>query len=1023
MATSISTNDSIASVLCGLINSGTTSITISASDNYTPLVRLPDCVFLNATQLTRLAATRIIIEGTIEGSNLHDPFVRLPPLLAQLECYECIFVDPTVTAYVPNRFKSVSGLIPDWNTFFESHASLSAVNIGSSNLAGSLPAVLPNSITLFSVYSSALNGSIPSNFLSTIQQSATGPFSLTLSDNQLSGPFPGTMGLNSQSRVNLLTLNFAVNQLTGPLPNDLFNGNVLPQLTDVTLDLEINQIGGSIPDTFLSSFSLSTVKSFSLDLSSNRLTGTVASNILSNFNQSSLSIFSLSLENNQLSGDMARPYLFPWDNSPTLVSVIARLGSNLFTGGLPKRLFQETASLPSLNAIELNLSHNLLGDFLPVSLLSTVPPTTTANIFLQNTSISGTVPPGWLNLTSFGHSLTLNLSSNALTGSAFDVLIDFSGNPNTVQVLQLDASYNQLTGTIPKDFCAACTLAPALGAFELRLGGNQIEGPIAQEMLANPASLLLRYSFDFSSNQINGVLPASLMAPMNSSSAPNYQKLVFANNSITGPLPSAFYANTEFPAGTTITLDLSSNQIRQGLTSTFLSDIPSNIGSFNLLLDNNPLGGSFPDDFLMPIIHPPVAINRGYSLSVRNCGLSGSIPKDIFGEAKLAVLNLDHNAFSGTFRLDEILVNATSYSPTSSVFFFSASHNLLTSTVVLPNMGSNRLFLNLDLSYNSLGFISIDSSASSYLTRLDISNNNLLAGTIPYSLFSSGAPLTYLDAANTALSGTFLNLASSISVLLAHLNLSGTAIDFCSGTRTTYRTSSITECSLINSKAVTCQSFYPPVCFEGSTPSIGPGENGPSPCSNSTRPSPQFICIDGKWTTNTVVTAPTLVIPAGATETIVNADVESSVVVFNGLGSLTISGCANNLTQIIVTLTPEQLKGIGSTKINQTLITYATDTMSCQDLSQVSVTLDVKGSSCRKAKVTKATSNGQLSGLFSVDSSGCNTWWIILVSVICGIIVLLVVVAILLVVFVPSIRNKIRPYEKRGQSAHQSKAT
>lgn len=207
----------------------------------------------------------------------------------------------------------------------------------------------------------------------------------------------------------------------------------------------------------------------------------------------------------------------------------------------------------------------------------------------------------------------------------------------------------------------------------------------------------------------------------------------------------------------------------------------------------------------------------------------------------------------------------------------------------------------------------------------------------------------------------------------------------------------------------------PPPPTPPTTP-IAPPSPTPASCAMNTRPSEQFICQNGAWISNATVTAPVLTIPAGATQTIVNGSLESSQLIFQGLGStVTVTGCANNLSRVSLEISAEELKKIGSKGLRQTLLTYSGSDDSCNNLDIVQLNSAVKGSSCRDLKVEKTTSNGQLSALFTVNSSRCNTWWIILASVLAGAVVIFCIVMVLLVLFVPSVRECLRPYSKRNR--------
>ena len=185
-------------------------------------------------------------------------------------------------------------------------------------------------------------------------------------------------------------------------------------------------------------------------------------------------------------------------------------------------------------------------------------------------------------------------------------------------------------------------------------------------------------------------------------------------------------------------------------------------------------------------------------------------------------------------------------------------------------------------------------------------------------------------------------------------------------------------------------------------------------CQSTSQPSTEFICYNGTWVAPTSVSAPTLVIPAGATTTIVNGNVSSTTLVFQGLGStLTVYGCANNLTSITIELSPEELSLIETQKLSQSLLNLTGSNGSCSDLSSITITAKLRKSNCKDVKAQQTTSEGQLSAVFSISSSRCRTWWIILVSVLCGLVLIAVIVFVIVVMCVPSAKEFIRPFSKR----------
>ena len=966
--------------------------------------RLPDCVYTHGTNLQGIFLQHLTVRGTLSS----EPFLLFPTTLENFECSPCIFVDPAATVYVPNKLP-MTGYAPKWSSVFARLSSLTNFMVKSSNLGGPLPSELPPQLFQFSAEDCSMSGTLPASLLNNIGNSST-QFTLNLPNNWISGTIPRLVQTNGFGLLTSLRIELSSNRLSGTLPAQLFQGT--PSATSVLgslwFDVSFNELEGSIPSPLVSGQTINTLQSITLILNDNHLNGTIPTDIYNMVVESLVSDVTLMLQNNRLTGSLESRWLFPWVNALNLNSITLDISGNMLSGPLPASLLNNPVNAPNFSAFVLFLAHNRIEGTIPATLLPSVPKTIILTIVLADNLLTGEIPQGWFNASSV-NALNFNVSMNQLNGSPFGNLLNFTGGTQMTSVI-IDASHNKLVGQLPDSFCGLCTLSPTT-SLNLIFADNLITGNIPTSLLDYTSGMTGVQVLDFSSNQIDGSLPTTLMRPMVQTTAKRSQSLSFANNSLTGILPNKFYAGTAFKNDSSLKLDLSSNQIEGGLNPDFLVDIPAAIRTLAIKLSNNPLRGAWSNDFLAPFIYPPSPVAITVSLHVDNCELGGTIPASIVGTAAKVNLVLDHNRFGGDFPLDGILSGAT-YNTLGNEFIFSARNNtFLTSakSLTFPAIPSSwtSFYVSVDLSLNLLTSINITSSASEYLRRLVVSDNTRLTGTIPNELLDTASLIQRLDASNTALSGVFFESGVTAARLLTHLNLSNTAINFCSGTRSAYTTSAVISCSLDNTQANKCQSYYPSICFSSQA---GAG------CSLDTRPSPQFICIDGKWTANTTIGSPTLIIPGGATQTIINADVDSSVIIFNGIGSLTISGCANNLTQIVVTLTPEQLKGIGSTKINQTLVSYTTGNTNCSDLSQVSVTLDVKGSSCRKAKVTKATSNGQLSGLFSVDSSGCNTWWIILVSVICGVIVLLVIIFILLAIFVPAVRQCLRPFSKKRRN-------
>ena len=191
-------------------------------------------------------------------------------------------------------------------------------------------------------------------------------------------------------------------------------------------------------------------------------------------------------------------------------------------------------------------------------------------------------------------------------------------------------------------------------------------------------------------------------------------------------------------------------------------------------------------------------------------------------------------------------------------------------------------------------------------------------------------------------------------------------------------------------------------------------------CPQNTRPSADFVCINGVWTAPSTVSTPTLNIPSGAGTVFVVGNLSSPSVVIHGIGStIVVNGSVGALTTITIEFDSNQASNLGGQKVLQILVNTS-GSSSPSDLSLVNVNTKVT-SGCRKVKAEKVTFDGgkTLGAYMSVDSSGCNTWWIILVSVVVAVIVVAAVVLVLLAVFYKPFRLKIRPY---SGSAARSRA-
>lgn len=506
-------------------------------------------------------------------------------------------------------------------------------------------------------------------------------------------------------------------------------------------------------------------------------------------------------------------------------------------------------------------------------------------------------------------------------------------------------------------------------------------------------------TLDLSYNPLGGEIPGSMLSTF----TPCNLELYLDHCNLNGTIPvELIYFNT-FPE---LTLSLASNLLVGPFPELLLRNLPPGLTKLSLTFDNNELGGELKSNSLaleFASTHPPLVM---CIISLSNTSLSRSIPSAALTGVLTYVLRLDHNFFTGTLPLASMLT-----SPTLLLVSIDVGQNRLGDVLTIPPpQPSGKPFLLLTASGNNFVSLNANMNVDTYLQYLDISNNPALTGTLPPSIFASNQ-LTTLNASNTALSGTLPSLSSDLRTT-TNFDLSSTKIDMCTLANDTFVANALTSCSLDFTSAVTCFKKFPSNCF----PKTDFAALG---CSAATRPSPAFVCINGIWTFFGDVGSGTLIIPGSGSTTVIQGNLGSSGVVLQGSNtSIVIYGCANNLTSITVSLTQEEIRSLGS-QSNRTLIILAGNVSSCAPLNNITINTQVAGGGCRRFKSTSTTaSQGNLSALFTTDSSRCNRWWIILVSVVCGVVVLAAVIFALLVAFVPRVRTAVRPYSSRGKQAN-----
>lgn len=549
-----------------------------------------------------------------------------------------------------------------------------------------------------------------------------------------------------------------------------------------------------------------------------------------------------------------------------------------------------------------------------------------------------------------------------------------------------------------------------------------------------PLPPLLRY-LNLSRNALSGTLSPSLFASR--SSLPGYKSssaIDVSHNRLTGSLPSSLFDG--LPTSTALYAIFSDNLLEGTIDplASFISS--SNLTGINTLVfcvDRNRLSGSIPPSMLARTALPTENL-RYITVDYSHNAFTGGVPEGLVSATLPSTspsfpflslsLSFQNNSLAGPLSMSSFF---SSMVPTSSIaslnFDLNVGGNALSGTLN-TSLPSALTSFALDASRNNFETLIFDASSATsptYFTKLDVSDNENLEGSLSPSLFLNASRLAYLNASYTSIDGILPDIALYGGSSLRTIALDYTDLDLCGdnshGPRLAWDSSSLSYCSLIDSPALRCPHLYPSICNlvapTSSGPSSGPSSSSSTPSASSCpppAPSADFYCIDGHWASNTSVSTPTLLIPPGSGTVIVNGNVTSNSVIIQDIYSIVvIYGCFNNLSTITVRMTPDMLRKLATNPAPTPLLYYNGTNSNCSDLSQVQVLPEVIGSSCRTVKVDKVTSSGMLSAVFSVSSSRCNLWWIILVSVLGGVIIIAALALVIVFQVAPKLNSRNGP--------------
>lgn len=489
---------------------------------------------------------------------------------------------------------------------------------------------------------------------------------------------------------------------------------------------------------------------------------------------------------------------------------------------------------------------------------------------------------------------------------------------------------------------------------------NQLSGTIAPDWFMRfPAMITLNAAY----NRLTGTIPYYGVQQV--------RELSLANNLFTHWPPFIQNSTTNFgPAVDWRLIDIGDNLLVQ-LPSDDNFKIMSKLTHF--YLPNNPgLNGTFPSQLINTLPTRTIALSV---ISLGGTKLTGPLPP----------INSDLVPLYNT-----------------NVMWFLAPGCNFTGTI--PASWSDIPFNWLDLSYNTRlnGTIATISSETGLITSNAIKSVSILQ----------------LD--ETGFVGPMLNISALGN--LRTLRATNTKLDFCATARRTAQQTLIFpapalssfSCTLSLNNASQCRWAWPSACqidtyFPPTTSSTPFGCPLPSP-------GPSFTCSLGSWTAPGSVSQETINIPPGST-TIVYGDLTTENIVISPGSTLSITGCINaSSLNVTVVLTEEEIDHIGSGGLSRQIYRQgsAQGTV-CNQATNFGVHADTTAvKKCKKVKVDEINNSPSgMTATFIVSTSGCNLWWIILVSVLCGVLLIGIIVVVVIATMSKSAQAKMRPFSQR----------
>lgn len=990
----------------------------SVDDENTVVVRV---VSLASNKLTGTIPANLISDITSPG----DVFVAL---YASNNFFESFFMplEP------PTNSSSPSNESPDDESPIIYHEHLvSNVNVrklglafdfDSCGLSGPLPEA-----TLAGIIVSALNGEGSS-------------FSFSAAHNSLSGPTPRSIFSESEGKFESVSLKLNDNALTGTivpliLPEATYNiafdtviidlsDNAIdetisnsiflltgPYATTIVLDVSNNSLHGQIPESFLTSdFNPSqshtgltfeenfSDRSISLLMRQNLLSGTFPGSFFSYYNFSSIY---LDVSSNSIGGTIETNFFGQNLTSHPLKSVTLLAHQNLLSGEVPSDLLAATHT-PRLQSLWIDFSENFL---------------------------SGTIPA----LFEFVSNATLRISSNQLSGSIPENLFLIAENVTFV------ADNNQkINGSLPNDLCFSSNNV------SLSISNTSLSGGLSSTYWSDCNWVAI----NLANNDFSGDVPSAVITAVKVNIGPSKRDKTYSEERREGEAEQiSSPTNLAYPKPGTI--NLSNNRFTSWSRYIYAGTVPPKINALDI-------SGN-----LISFLPPASELNALIvsSLSISNNPLSGPLPLSSSRIAAMRLLDVSGCGFEGN--LPDLPAASFSSLPSNQM------------PPVSLHLGNNRFEGPIPTSWTPYTIHSLDISNNPNV----FGNLSFSPSVVPYenALSSDNIAIPRLWTFNTAISGSMVNLGRGYQPQKIDLRMQGTQIDFCAPPSYdplsnlppssqlqriswNYPNENLVDCDMRDTNVCNCRNMYPSKCsahcdyVQPNTPQPStisplnpnsPGQTSPGPlpnaqnpsnfpqnpnvaptgqssppgmrCELSARPSSQFECINGIWTSLTSVVGEYLKIPANAAKVLIRGDLGCRKVVFRGADStIIVEGKATNIS--IVELDIDDIEKIPENGKSQELIAAFASAGSTLERTDLKLRQNSKKSGCKKLQAEKdqKSTSTKLVAVFSFNTKACDTWWIVLLSISIFIIVLIVIGAII-ILKVPRIRNRLLPY--RGSSA------